>query len=206
MSRVIEATGRTVDEAIFNGLQELSLSIDEVDIDIISEGSKGILGIAGRKAVVKLSERVEETVEEGHFLNGVLDRMGVKATLAITEDEESIHIKASGPNMGVLIGHRGETLDALQYLSSLVINKDREEYKRVVLDTENYRVKREETLARLARRLAGKAQKTGRKIELEPMNPYERRIMHATLQNHPSITTYSEGEDPNRYVVIDLKK
>jgi spoIIIJ-associated protein len=123
------------------------------------------------------------------------------------EEDGSIKINLDGPNVGILIGHRGETLDALQYLVSLIINKDHnEDYKRVILDTENYRLKREETLKRLASRLAYKVKSTGKYVKLEPMNPYERRIIHSALQNNEDITTYSEGEEPFRRVVIDLKK
>ena len=140
------------------------------------------------------------------FLYGLFERMGINVTLKSEKLQDDIlRIDMSGRAMGMLIGRRGETLDALQYLTSLVSNNGKEEYLKVMLDTENYRKKREEALKRLALRLADKVVKSGKKVVLEPMNPYERRILHATLQDHPGITTYSEGEDPFRSVVVALK-
>ncbi len=140
------------------------------------------------------------------FLMDVIERMGVKADVYVTENnEDSLYLHIIGDTLGVLIGRRGETLDALQYLTSLQVNKGREGYIRVTLDTENYRAKREDSLRRLALRMANRAQKTGRRVVLEPMNPYERRVLHTALQNHPAVTTHSEGEEPNRRVVILLK-
>ena len=140
------------------------------------------------------------------FLMDVTDRMGVKVDVYVDDSvENSLYIHMIGDTLGILIGRRGETLDALQYLTSLQVNKGREGYIRVTLDTENYRAKREDSLRRLAQRMANRAQKTGRKVVLEPMNPYERRVLHTALQNHPAVTTHSEGEEPNRRVVIMLK-
>ena len=139
------------------------------------------------------------------FLMDVTDRMGVKVDVYVDDSrEDSLYIHMVGDTLGILIGRRGETLDALQYLTSLQVNKGREGYIRVTLDTENYRAKREDSLRRLAQRMANRAQKTGRKVVLEPMNPYERRVLHTALQNHPGVTTHSEGEEPNRRVVIML--
>ena len=140
------------------------------------------------------------------FLMDVTERMGVKVDVYVNDSEpDSLSIHMIGDTLGILIGRRGETLDALQYLTSLQVNKGREGYIRVTLDTENYRAKREDSLRRLAQRMANRAVKTGRKVVLEPMNPYERRVLHTALQNHPSVTTHSEGEEPNRRVVIMLK-
>ena len=140
------------------------------------------------------------------FLLDVTDRMGVKVDVYVDDSvENSLYIHMIGDTLGILIGRRGETLDALQYLTSLQVNKGREGYIRVTLDTENYRAKREDSLRRLAQRMANRAQKTGRRVVLEPMNPYERRVLHTALQNHPAVTTHSEGEEPNRRVVIMLK-
>ena len=139
------------------------------------------------------------------FLLDVTDRMGVKVDVYVDDSvENSLYIHMIGDTLGILIGRRGETLDALQYLTSLQVNKGREGYIRVTLDTENYRAKREDSLRRLAQRMANRAQKTGRRVVLEPMNPYERRVLHTALQNHPAVTTHSEGEEPNRRVVIML--
>ena len=140
------------------------------------------------------------------FLQEVTKLMGVNVSVAVANDEEgNVRVNMEGDTLGILIGRRGETLDALQYLTSLQVNKGREDYTRVTLDTEGYRAKREEALVRLANRMANRAQKTGRKVSLEPMNPYERRILHSALQDHPAVTTHSEGEEPNRHVVITLK-
>ncbi len=140
------------------------------------------------------------------FLQEVTKLMGVNVSVAVANDEEgNVRVNMEGDTLGILIGRRGETLDALQYLTSLQVNKGQEDYTRVTLDTEGYRAKREEALVRLANRMANRAQKTGRKVSLEPMNPYERRILHSALQDHPAVTTHSEGEEPNRHVVITLK-
>lgn len=140
------------------------------------------------------------------FLADVTRLMGVPVSVYVDKNEDgSLYARMVGDTLGILIGRRGDTLDALQYLTSLQVNKGREGYTRVTLDTENYRAKREESLRRLASRMAQRAVKTGRKVVLEPMNPYERRVLHATLQGHPSVTTHSEGEEPNRHVVITLK-
>lgn len=202
----ILSKGKTVDEAILNGLDQLGLGIDEVEIEILQEGTKGLFGL-GKSAQVRMTVKAEATGSSaGNFLNGLLARMGVPATAEVEETDESININLTGDSSGVLIGRRGETLDALQYLTSLVVNKNAEQYKRVVLDTENYRKKREETLVRLANRIAGKVVRTGKRVVLEPMNPYERRVLHATLQNHPKVETVSEGEEPFRRVIVKRKK
>ena len=312
--RTLEATGKSIDEAIFNGLRELQISIDEVEIDIIQQETKGVFGIGAKPAIVRLIEREPEEVvipdyiankdkprerrprrearemqpredaqalqdeagnpeaeqrfaaeQEGaqeqdqaqeraprprrerrdnrdrrgrakrekfdgtpvlphetidyteeaaegnaaaDFLKGLLKAMGVEATVLANVSEEGIRLRIDSASMGILIGHRGETLDAIQYLTSLCINRTRKEtgYTRVTIDTEGYRDKREETLTRLARKIASQVKATGRARTLEPMNPYERRVLHATLQNSPYVTTYSEGEEPNRRVVIAPKK
>ena len=317
--RTIEASGKTIDEAIFNGLKELEVSIDEVEIDIVQHETKGILGIGAKPAIVKLTEREpeqivvpdymneaerranrrredrprrddrtrrdrrddkprrseeaaevkeetitvaekisengevrEEIVEEvsevrsprrernnrrersnrrereeqsakpkieytleaaenneaAQFLREMLRLMNIDAqVLANVSEEDGVRLRIESSGMGVLIGHRGETLDAIQYLTSLHVNRSRKEhgFTRITVDTEGYRDRREETLARLARKVASQVRSTGRARTLEPMNPYERRVLHATLQNNPYVTTYSEGEEPNRRVVIAPK-
>lgn len=320
--RTIEASGKTIDEAIFNGLKELEVSIDEVEIDIVQHETKGILGIGAKPAIVKLTEREpeqivvpdymneaerranrrrddrprrdrgnrrderphredkprrseeaaetkEETItvaeeisengevreeiaeevsevrpprrernnrrersnrrereeqsakpkieytleaaennEAAQFLREMLRLMNIDAqVLANVSEEDGVRLRIESSGMGVLIGHRGETLDAIQYLTSLHVNRSRKEhgFTRITVDTEGYRDRREETLARLARKVASQVRSTGRARTLEPMNPYERRVLHATLQNNPYVTTYSEGEEPNRRVVIAPK-
>ena len=147
--------------------------------------------------------------EEGRiaydFLKNVTEKMGVPVAIRVTEEPDHLSVAMMGDTLGILIGRRGDTLDALQYLTSLQVNKHRDAYMRVSLDTENYRAKREEALTKLARRMAGRARKTGRKVTLEPMNPYERRVLHSALQGNPYVTTHSEGEEPYRRVVITLK-
>jgi len=163
---------------------------------------------APRKEIVP-AEQADRATAAGRaqeFLQELTKLMGVNVSVAVATDEEgNVRVNMEGDTLGILIGRRGETLDALQYLTSLQVNKGQNEYTRVTLDTEGYRAKREEALVRLANRMANRAQKTGRKVSLEPMNPYERRILHSALQDHPAVTTHSEGEEPNRHVVITLK-
>lgn len=301
----IEITGKTVDEAIFKGLDEMGLSIDEVDIEILDEGGKRLFGIGTKPCKIKLTERDRETVEqtlrqakeqeeaekrqkearkaarrddrrsygdrersdrdrgdrgerrprerqprpprqdrqarpaaagedharrerrgresepakpffegepaefgqEGDFLKGVLERMGVECEISclVNKEMDTKCFQISGKGMGVLIGRRGETLNALQYLCSLVANKGDSEYHRIIVDTENYRGRREGALIKLAENKAGLVKKTGKSVRLEPMNPYDRRVLHAALQNNPNVKTHSEGDEPNRRVVISKK-
>ena len=319
MMRTLEASGKTIDEAIFNGLKELEVSIDEVEIDIVQHETKGILGIGAKPAIVRLIEREPEQIvipeymneaerrsnrrrerredrprreraprrddrprredrprrsedeveeraaeavnnneeaaemcaapvetcdnrprrrdrrerpnrrereeqssranieytleaaennEAAQFLRDMLKLMNIDAEVtANVSEEDGIRLRIESSGMGVLIGHRGETLDAIQYLTSLHVNRSRKEhgFTRITVDTEGYRDRREETLARLARKVASQVRSTGRARTLEPMNPYERRVLHATLQSNPYVITYSEGEEPNRRVVIAPK-
>ncbi len=153
------------------------------------------------------ADRATPAGKAQEFLQEVTRLMGVNVSVAVRTDEEgNVRVNMEGDTLGILIGRRGETLDALQYLTSLQVNKGQSAYTRVTLDTENYRAKREEALVRLANRMANRAQKTGRKVSMEPMNPYERRILHSALQNNPDVETHSEGEEPNRHVVITLKR
>ena len=317
-----ESTGKTVEEAVSEGLKKLGLSIGEVQVDILEEGSKGLFGLFGSKtARVRLTVKEEERREtvfadslssydaerrapkkaekpaepakavpqaprevpeapkterapkpdkpqkparlkmdsveqapkaergpkperiekparapkaekpalsrmpsepavsaeqrdpqsdEGKvqaFLQELTRLMGLEISVHVHTDEEgNIRVSMQGDTLGILIGRRGETLDALQYLTSLHINRGRQEYTRVTLDSEGYRAKREDALVRLANRMANRAQRTGRKVSLEPMNPYERRILHSALQGHEGISTHSEGEEPNRHVVITVSR
>ncbi len=341
--KMIQSSGKSVDEAIFKGLQKLEISIDEVSIEIIQTETKGILGIGAKPAIVKLTQRPAEefevpdyirkaderfeknrekfdrkaekaaerearrekknaekhrredeknerrprkeekpaqeqvkeaapaaaepvreeapaeaparneerrenrrqrgerrekperkepaeeaakepakepakelvyTLEEAEgnpaaeFVKGLIEHMGAEATVLAAHDDDCLRLRIDSEMMGMLIGHRGETLDAMQYLTGLVINKNRktEGYTRVTLNTEEYREKREETLKRLARKVAAQVRATGRPRALEPMNPYERRVLHSTLQNNPDVTTHSEGEEPNRRVVVTPRR
>jgi len=306
LSRSIEASGKTVKDAIQNGLVQLGCTLDEVETSVIDMGSPGLFGMFGKPAKVRLTvkeedhsfdiempvfsleqpskgkqrsekkkeqrkeapapkaeeeakeEKTEASAEEQpkekkekkprakkekkdrepkaepvteaapmepaepfvatpeeelsetaknarSFLKGLTDKMGVPAEIVVGETAEQLKMVLSGENMSILIGRRGETLDALQYLTSLNVNRGREDYLRVSLDTENYRAKREEALRKLAVRMANRAKKSGRRVALEPMNPNERRILHSALQNDPEVTTHSEGEEPYRRVIITLK-
>jgi len=206
--RTIEMTGKTVEDAIKNALTELKVTEDKIDVEILEEGSKGIFKLLGAKpARIKVTVKRDHVYEAKTFLRDVLNSMNVKAEIKIKEEKDSINITLIGPDMGIIIGYRGETLDSLQYLVSLIVNKGHEgEYKRVILDTENYRFKREETLKRLASKMASRVKMSGKQIKLEPMNPYERRIIHSALQDNPYVVTFSEGDEPYRRVVVDLKK
>lgn len=204
----IEMTGRNVEEAKKSAISELGVTEDKVEVVVIDEGSKGLLSIIGKRpARVKVSVKKDCSDIAREFLKNVFNNMGVDAEIKIKEFKDTINIEIIGSKMGILIGYRGETLDSLQYLVSLVVNKNyRGEHKRVIIDTENYRAKREETLRRLAIRMSHKVEKSKKIMKFEPMNPYERRIIHSALQSNKNIKTYSEGDEPNRYVVIDIKK
>ena len=298
----IEASGKTVKEAMKNGLSELGCDASDVDIQVLEMGSPGLFGMFGKPAKVRLTKKdddedlgiempvitldggngkkparperkkqskpepaeepahkeqpkeekipeakaavekkprqharkepkqasvsveeatvavetkpfeatpEEELTEESkrarEFLMGLTQHMGVPVSVETCQSADQLRFQMSGENMSILIGRRGETLDALQYLTSLMVNRGREDYLRVSLDTENYRAKREDALRKLAVRMAAKAKKTGKRVALEPMNPYERRILHSALQNDPAVTTHSEGEEPYRRVIITLK-
>ena len=207
----IEISAKTVSEAITEACQRLSVTSDRLDYQVIEEGSSGFLGIGYKPAVIKAAVKIEKLsvsdVAE-NFLHDVFTAMKMEVAVNVDYDEEkrTMDIEISGDEMGILIGKRGQTLDSLQYLVSLVVIKEADEYVRVKLDTENYRERRRETLENLAKNIAYKVKRTKRAVSLEPMNPYERRIIHSALQNDKYVTTYSEGEEPFRRVVVALKK
>lgn len=214
MAKIIETTGVTIDSAVESALKELGCTREDVEIEVINKGSKGFLGLGASEAKVRVTllkeeisfeEETKENPNVDEYLLSVLEKMGIEANLDVKEEDGNVNIDISGELMGIVIGRRGDTLDALQYLCSLVYNKNREDYVRVNLDTENYRAKREETLVNLAKKIAGTVSRTGRSITLEPMNPNERRIIHSTLQAYDYINTYSIGEDPNRKIVVSSK-
>lgn len=200
---VVEKTAKTVEEAIELALQELEVTEDQVEIEILEEGSKSLLGLRkAKEAKVRVILYDYATEITRDFLEELFEKMGLDAKIDITEDEEIMRVNISSSNSGVIIGRRGETLDALQFLTGLVVNRNNTTYKKIILDTEDYRKKREVTLESLANRLAFKVEKSGKSMSLEPMNPYERRIIHSTLQKNKNVETYSVGEEPNRKVVI----
>ena len=203
-----EYKAKTVEDAITEALIALEITSDNLEYEVVTEGSGGFLGIGSKDAVIRARKKEPEADTVEGFLAKVIQQMGIEAEIEIeTDDEEkSININIEGEDTGDLIGKRGQTLDALQYLASIVANKNREEYYRVKLDTKNYRERRQKTLENLAKNVASKVKKTRRKIVLEPMNPYERRIIHSYLQSDKYVETRSEGEEPNRRVVIYYKR
>ncbi|MDK2967094.1 MULTISPECIES: RNA-binding cell elongation regulator Jag/EloR [Lacrimispora] len=206
---MITVSAKTVDEAITKALIQLETTSDKLEYEIVDKGSNGILGFIGSKPAV-IRARKKETLEDMAmtFLSDVFGAMDLTVSLEteFDEGERELSINMSGDDMGILIGKRGQTLDSLQYLVSLVVNKESEDYIRVKLDTENYRERRKETLETLAKNIAYKVKRTRRPVSLEPMNPYERRIIHSALQNDKFVVTRSDGEEPFRHVVISLKK
>ncbi len=207
----IEFSAKTVNDAITNACQHFTVTSDNLEYEVIEEGSTGFLGINAKKAVIKARvKEVELSIEDKAkvFLADVLAAMDVTAVIDTKYDEKdnTLDITLNGEDMGILIGKRGQTLDSLQYLVSMVVNKGSEEYIRVKVDTENYRERRKLTLENLAKNIAFKVKRTKRSVSLEPMNPYERRIIHSALQNDRYVTTHSEGEEPYRKVVVTLKK
>lgn len=245
--RSIEKVGRTVDDAITEALIELGASTDEVEIEVISKGSKGLLGFGAKEAKVRVTLKEVEAEEEieaqefkqviseevstqepneevvdsedsvnaskeeieviinnaKEFLSKLLKQMDIECEIhSEIVNNNRVSISLEGKNMGIIIGKRGETLDAIQYLVNIVANKQRKEYIKIMLDTENYRARREETLRRLAFKLSKKVQKSKKPIILEPMNPYDRRIIHSALQDNKFVKTHSEGKEPFRKVVI----
>jgi spoIIIJ-associated protein len=206
----IQISAKTVDEAVKTALDELSANPDDVTIEVIEEGSRGIFGLGSKDATVIVTlKQIEKTSlqKAKEFIDELIDKMKLNCDTNVVEEDNTIKITVTGPGVGGIIGRRGETLDAVQYLTNLYVNKGKtgDSYKRVMIDSENYRAKREETLIRLANSMASKALKNRRDMILEPMNPYERRIIHSTLQGRPGITTISVGEDPNRKIIISPK-
>ncbi|MDD7285993.1 MAG: protein jag [Firmicutes bacterium] len=247
-----EKWGTDIDTAVELALADLKLTIDEVDVTVLEEPSRGFFGIGSKLALVRVEKKKTQEVKEPEkkekktvekaekaqtqktatpkkeetkkeievkeenlvpcedhealrFLKEVIKEMGLDLDITAKKGENSLYLDIQGKDSGTIIGKRGQTLDAIQYLTSLVANKESDEYTRVVVDAENYRAKREKTLEALANRLANKVVKTKRSVKLEPMNPYERKVIHAALHDHPKVVTRSEGQDPYRRVVIELK-
>ena len=205
----VTKSSKTVEDAIKEALIELDAKEEDIEIEILEEPSKGLFGLIGTKEAkvkVTLINDLEEIANK--FLSKVISLMGINATNHIEKQGDILKIEITDIDpldMGILIGKRGNTLDSIQYLLNLAVNKNRPNYMKVIVDTERYRAKREETLIRLANKMAEKVKYSRRPIKLEPMNPYERRVIHSTLQNFPGVVTYSEGEEPYRRVVITSK-
>lgn len=195
-------TAKSVDEALDAGLNELNLTLDEVDYEILDEGKKGFLGLGGSKARVRIIPKPDEGRRTCAFIDALLDILGIKAESQVVSDGESLNVEIKTQSSARVIGKRGDVLDAIQCLAGAVANTGREEYRKVVVDCENYRAQREQALKDLALKVAKKAVETGRKVLLEPMTPYERRVIHAALMDSEEVKTASEGKEPARYVVV----
>lgn len=200
-----EKTAKSVDEAKKLALAELGILEDEAIIEVKSEGGKGFLGLLSKGACVSAEVKDDNVAVAKKFLAQIFDAMKLDVEIKAKSDVETLEIELFGDDMGIVIGKRGDTLDSLQYLTSLVVNSFSDEYIRVTIDTENYRQKRNDTLIALSDRIAEKVVRTGRKQTLDPMNPYERRIIHSNLQKNEEVTTFSIGEEPYRKIVIAPK-
>lgn len=204
-----EFSAKTIDDAITEACQALSVTSDQLAYEIVNEGSSGFLGMGAKPATIRAAVKTSSAKEKTEaFLSDVFKAMGMEVhTEAVyDENEHMLSVDLSGNEMGVLIGKRGQTLDSLQYLASLVANRESKEYVHVKLDTEDYRKRRKATLENLAKNIAQKAKRTHRAVSLEPMNPYERRIIHSALQGDRFVTTHSEGEEPYRKVIVSPKR
>lgn len=208
MSNWQEFSAKTVDEALTEALIKLETTSDQIEYEVIEKESSGLLGLFSKPARIRVckKEDVQDIVRD--FLNRLFENMNLNVEVEMNFDEEEkiIYVELKGDEMGVLIGKRGQTLDSIQYLTSLVANKNRDEYIKIKMDTENYRERRKETIENLAKNIAIKVKKTRRPATLEPMNPYERRLIHATLQDDKYVETYSEGEEPFRKVIVNISK
>lgn len=204
----IEVSAKSVNDAITQASVQLGTTSDNLEYEVIDKGSSGFLGIGSKNAVIKARKKFSVEGNVRDFLNSVFEAMQMQVELLVTVEEENhlIEVELKGDDMGILIGKRGQTLDSLQYLTNLAVNKHSDEYFKVKIDTEDYRKRRRETLENLAKNIAYKVKRTKRPVSLEPMNPFERRVIHSTLQNDRYVTTHSEGEEPYRHVVVTLKR
>ncbi len=204
-----EFSGKSEEDAVISACEELGVTTDELEYEVVEKGATGFLGIGSKPTLIKAKKKNSEEEIAREFLSDVLGAMDIKAEFKIDVGEDdgqsTVSVDMIGEDMGILIGKRGQTLDALQYLLSLVINKESQSYHRVKLDTENYRARRKETLESLAKSIAIKVKRGRKPVALEPMNPYERRIIHYALQDDKYCTTKSEGDEPYRHVVVMLK-
>ena len=204
----IEISAKTYDEAVTDALVQLGVTSDQVEIEVIDKGSAGFLGIGSRPVKIKVSKKLTVEGYLKKFLSDIFAAMKIEAEIItkLNEENHSIEVELKGDEMGVLIGKRGQTLDSLQLLANNAVHKNFETYYKVKLDTENYRIRRRETLENLAKNIAYKVKRTKRSVALEPMNPFERRVIHSALQSDRYVVTHSEGEDPFRHVVVSLKR
>ncbi len=202
----IRKTGKTVEQAVELALKELGVSREEVDVEVLDAGSKGIFSILAKDAMVMVTVKQDNADFVFRLLSQIISVMKINVSIDIEQEDNQILVNLQGPNVGLLIGRRGETLDALQYLTGIALNKRTEEYIRVIIDGAGYRVRRKRTLVQLAEKLAKQVKRTGKKVTLEPMPPYERKIIHTALQNDTTVKTYSEGLEPYRKIIIEFKQ
>ena len=204
----IEVSAKTVNDAITDALVQLGVTSSQLEYEVVNEGSTGFLGFGSKPAVIKARKKfsIEDTVRD--FLKRVFEAMDMEVEIISKYDEDSsmVEVEFKGSEMGVLIGKRGQTLDSLQYRTNLAVNKQSDKYVKVKLDTEDYRKRRKDTLENLAKNISYKVKRTKRPVALEPMNPFERRVIHSALQNDRFVSTHSEGEEPYRHVVVTLKR
>jgi len=204
--REVTVSGETVEKAVQTALEQLNLAEDEVEIEVIDEGKRGFLGLFGSaRAVVKVKEKKNNIAETEEFLKEVARNMGVKVDIQTEVAENHVSFTLSGERIAIIIGKRGKTLNSLQYLTQLVLNKNGREFYSVIVDAEGYRERRKQTLINLAHKMADKAQQINRKVALEPMPAYERKIIHSALVDSTKVTTYSDGVDPHRHIIISPK-
>lgn len=204
----IEVSAKTVDDAITEASIKLGTTSDKIEVEVIEKGSTGFFGIKSKPAIIKTRKKNDTVDNIREFLENVFSAMNMEVTIDIkkAEDDKVYEVELSGKEMGLLIGKRGQTLDSLQYLTNLAVNKHSDGYIKVKLDTEDYRQRRKDTLENLAKNIAYKVKRTKRPVSLEPMNPFERRVIHSALQGDRYVETHSEGEEPFRHVVVTLKK
>lgn len=204
----IEVSAKTVDDAITEASIKLGTTSDKIEVEVIEKGSTGFLGIKSKPAIIKARKKNDTVDNIREFLENVFSAMNMEVTIDIkkAEDDKVYEVELSGKEMGLLIGKRGQTLDSLQYLTNLAVNKHSDGYIKVKLDTEDYRQRRKDTLENLTKNIAYKVKRTKRPVSLEPMNPFERRVIHSALQGDRYVETHSEGEEPFRHVVVTLKK
>lgn len=201
----ITVSGKTVDDAVQAGLAQLNVQLDRVQVTILEQPSKGLFGLIGSKEAKVELELLPDAIEQGmHFLEDVFRSMEQDIRIERNDDDEAVRFNLHGSELGILIGRRGQTLDALQYLTNIVVNRQSEQHVRVILDAENFRERRKQTLEQLAGRLADRVIRTRKEVILEPMSPQERKVIHSFLQDHPKVKTYSKGDEPNRRIVISL--
>lgn len=203
----VTATGQTVDEAVESALAQLNTTRETAEINVIDEGKKGFLGLFGaRPAIVKVTVKPDAVEEASNYLKAIGEQLGASIQVEVNREGKHVHFTLTGDKIALLIGKRGQTLNSLQFLTQLVMNRYSDHYSTVLLDAEDYRKRRNETLIQLAERLAQKAVRTGQTVALEPMPSYERKVIHTALMSNKRIKTFSDGTEPHRHIVISPAK